>query len=96
MNKNIDKLENVKIYLFTSKKDYLQSENIKQYSELLKAVNTTFGIINYDEYKTRFGGSVTPTLYFFNNHGVLYAKKTGLTKFESINKEISTQYLKSK
>ncbi len=94
LSNNIDKMEKVKVYLFTSNKEYLQSENIKQYSELLHATNVTFGIINYDEYNVLFGGSTIPALYFFNAKGVLYTKKTGRTRYEYINKEINKHFLK--
>jgi len=88
LNKNINKLENVKVYLFTSEKGYLVSKNIKKYDMLLISPNTTFGIISPKEYKNKFGGYVTPALYFFNEKGIFYAKKNGTTKYKSIKKEI--------
>ena len=88
LNKNINQLENVQVYFFTSAKDYLESENIKEYNALLNSANTTFAIINLKEYQNKCGGNVTPALYFFNEEGILYAKKNGETKYKSIKKEI--------
>ena len=95
LNKNINKLENVRVYLFTSDKRYLESENIKKYTALLNSTSTTFGIINLKEYKNKFGGTATPIIYFFNDKCALFAKKIGAAKFENINNEINKE-LKNK
>lgn len=88
LNKNITKLEEAKIYLLTADKDYLKSEEIKNYSNLINSKNVIFGIVNKEEYKAKFGSIVLPNLSFFNENGKLTAKIKGETKFDRILYEL--------
>jgi len=88
LDENIEKIDDTKIYLITTNKDYLQSEDIKVYNALLQNANVIFGIVDKDEYNTKYGSNVTPTLYFFNKAGNLSAKIKGETKWERILKEL--------
>jgi len=87
LDENIEKLNNIKIYLFITDKEFLNSNDIRAYKNLLANKNVTFGVVNKEEYKQKFGSMVTPTLYFFNEERILTAKLKGETKFERILKE---------
>lgn len=91
LNENIYKLIGSRIYLFTSEKGYLQSEDIKMNASLLSSDNVTYGIVNEKEYYSSFGSLATPSLFFFNTEGNLTAKLKGETKFERILKETNKQ-----
>ena len=91
LNDNVEKLKDTKIYLFTIDKDFFRDEKIRSYSNLTTNKNVTFGIVNKEEYKAKLGGMVTPTLYFFNEKGILTAKLKGETKLERILQELNKQ-----
>ncbi len=88
LDKNVTKIIDTKLYLFTTDKNYLLSKDINEYEVLKENVNVTFGIVNKEEYSAKFGSTVTPTLYFFNKAGKLTAKIKGETKIERILKEL--------
>ncbi|MFA3782330.1 redoxin domain-containing protein [Melioribacteraceae bacterium 4301-Me] len=88
LNKNINMLTNTEVYFITADKDYLDSEQIKEYKSLLQNKNVIFGVINKEEYNKNFGSNATPTLYFFNQKGILTSKIIGETKFERIIEEL--------
>ena len=90
LDENIEKLKEIKIYLITYDKNFLNSEDINVYQNLLESKNVTFGIVDKEEYKTKFGIIVTPSLYFFIN-GKLTAKLKGETKFERILSELKIE-----
>lgn len=91
LNNNTDKIKNVKLYLLTTEKDIFTSGFTNKFSALKKLPYTTFGIVNKEEYKNKFGVMVTPALYFFNKAGKLTAKLKGETKLERILKELKNE-----
>ncbi len=88
LNENIEKITGTKIYIITTDKDYLQSEYIKEYKNLLENASVTIGIVNKEEYHKKFGTLITPSLYFFDKVAKLIAKIKGETKIERILKEL--------
>lgn len=88
LNENIEKLNNARIYLLTADKNFLNSEDINVYQNLLENKNVTFGIVDKEESKRKFGDSALPTLFFFDKKGKLTAKIKGETKFGRILSEL--------
>lgn len=95
LNENIERLSTTKIYLLTADKDYLENEEISGFSNLLNFKNATFGIVNKNVFKAKFGSLTLPTLYFFNSERKLTAKIKGETKFERILKELEMKQIKN-
>lgn len=88
LNENLDKLEGATIYLFTADDGYLKSEEIKTNEALLSNSKVVYGIVNKENFDSTFGSLLTPSLYFFNNDGILTGKIKGETKLERIIEEL--------
>jgi len=91
IDRNIVRLKDIKIYLLTADINYLISDEIKNYNNLLNSNNVAFGIVNKDEFSVKFGSSALPSLYFFNTERKLTAKIKGETKFERICSELKIE-----
>lgn len=91
LNQNIKKFSATKLYLITTKKDYLTSDNIKTFTNLLEAENVTFGIADEDEYYKKYGFTGTPSFCFFDENCILTNKLTGETKLARILKELDVK-----
>lgn len=88
LNENIERLEETTAYLFTTDKNYLNSEEIKMNENLLLSNQIIYGIVNEENFKKLFGSLITPSLFFFNKEGLLTAKIKGETKIERIIEEL--------
>ncbi len=88
LNKNINKLSETIIYLFTVDRNYLNSTEIKTNKNLFFNKKVVYGIVEENEFREMFGEFITPSLYFFNKYGKLTAKINGETKIERIMEEL--------
>ncbi len=81
LEKNIERLRNVRIFLFTSYNEFLEYEGMNKYPDLSDMDDVIFGIVDYDEYDTKYGSNVTPTTYIADENGEVTGKFKGRTKF---------------
>lgn len=88
LNENLEKLEEVMVYLFTTNESYLNSEEIQANKNLLLSSKVIYGIVKEEDFKKLFGGLITPSLFFSNKEGILTAKIKGETKIERIIEEL--------
>jgi len=88
INKRVNEFVDVDVYLFTADKKFMNNKLYEKYYNMIKTRNIKFGIVNKDEYKAKFGITITPVFYFFNKHGMLIDKMTGEIKFSRLRESI--------
>jgi|GEM_PF-1873901 len=81
---NIDAFNEIKIYLLSSQSDLFKTDFDKKWVNLVQHNNVIFGITPKDSFNKLFGSTVTPSLYFFDSHGILKEKIHGETKASKI------------
>lgn len=84
IEKNIKRLENVRIFLFTTYNSFLEYEGEDKYPDLWDLDDVAFGIVDHDEFKSKFGNTVTPTTYIADENGEVTGKFKGRSKFIDI------------
>ncbi|MDH7603794.1 MAG: thioredoxin family protein [Melioribacter sp.] len=88
INKRVNELKNVDVYLLTTDNKFVNKKLYEKYNNIMKMSNIKFGIVNKEEYKAKFGITVTPVFYFFNIHGKLVDKLIGEIKFSRLLESI--------
>ena len=88
LNNNIEKFENVRIYFFTIEKDFFQKPVVEEWKNLYTAPNVSFGIVNKSSYENKFGGIVTPSIFFFNTSNKLTKKIYGEMRIERLLEDL--------
>jgi len=84
LDSNVKSLQNVRIYLLTSEEDFFKTVAPSKWKNLDTSKNVTFGVINKEEYKSKYGTTATPSLYFFNREGRLKDMIIGEVKIDRI------------
>ena len=84
LEKNIKRLRNVRIFLFTSYNEFLEYEGMNKYPDLRDMDDVVFGYVDNDEYESKFGSNVTPTTYTTDENGEVTGRFKGRTKFIDI------------
>ena len=84
IERNIKRLENVRIFLFTTYNSFLEYEGEDKYPDLWDLDDVAFGIVDHDEFKSKFGSTVTPTTYIADENGEVTGKFKGRSKFIDI------------
>jgi hypothetical protein len=81
---NIERLNGVRIFLFTSYNELLEYEGMNKYPDLTDMDDVVFGFVDNDEYEAKFGSNVTPTTYTTDENGEVTGRFKGRTKFIDI------------
>jgi thioredoxin-related protein len=90
---NIKRLDNVRIFLFTTYDSFLEYEGMNKYPDLMDLDDVAFGIVDYDEYKSKFGSTATPTTYIADENGEIAGKFKGREKFIDIEEVLFPGFL---
>ena len=88
LNNNIEKFENVRIYFFTTEKDFFQKLVVDRWKNLYTTPNIYFGIVDKDSYEKKFGGMVTPSIFLFSTSSKLIKKIDGEMKIERLVEDL--------
>ncbi|MHB1687137.1 MAG: peroxiredoxin family protein [Ignavibacteriaceae bacterium] len=88
LNNNIEKFENVRIYFFTTEKDFFQKPVVDRWKNLYTAPNIYFGIVDKDSYEKKFGSMVTPSIFLFSTSSKLTKKIYGEMKIERLLEDL--------
>ena len=88
LNKNINKLKNLNVFLLTPRAIKNDSSFIKEFPKLENSANVFWGTIDMEKVKEKYGMIVFPIMLFFNEKGVLLKKWKGEIKFDNILKKM--------
>ena len=88
LDKNAEKFNNIKVYLFTIEKDFFKKRAFEKWGNLYKNEGITFGIVQKSKYENKFGSMITPSIYIFNSSNKLKRKIRGEIKIESLLKDL--------
>lgn len=86
---NIAKLQEINIYLLTTKEYKKNKEKVEVFSALCNSSNVIFGSLSEEEFKGKIGIGITPTFLFFNKAGILTKVLSGETKYSLIEDAVN-------
>lgn len=89
INNNIVKFKGIRIYLFTTGKDFFQKPVVKNWNKLYKTKNSCFGVVDKGDYENKFGSMVTPSIFIFDTSNKLIKKIHGEIKIEGLLKDLN-------
>jgi hypothetical protein len=77
MNQNIHKFGQLQLVLFSPTVSFQELPELPDWPELRQAPNVLYGIVHKKQFKDRFGTSVSPALFLFDDRGILRNKIKG-------------------
>lgn len=86
---NISKLQDIDIYLLTTKEYKKNRKLVEVFSALCNSSNVTFGSLTEKEYKEKIGMVNSPALLLFNKAGILTKIFSGETKYSLIEDAVN-------
>ena len=84
ISNNMNQLKSVRLLFITDEKTFFSKNYRLIWPELIQSSKTIFGIIERSRFVREFGQVTTPSLLFFNHHGILKEKLLGEVKIEKI------------
>jgi hypothetical protein len=88
IDKNIHRFGNVRFFLLSGDREYLNKNYCISWPNLVKSRNVFFGFVDESKFIKEFGSMVTPSLLIFNRFGYLEKKIQGETHLNKILKII--------
>lgn len=85
---NLSAFQNTQIILLTCEEDFFAKGRMKNWPNLTKMSNITWGIVSSQQLTKNFGARITPTIYIFNRTGTLSSTIKGEAKLEKILMEL--------
>ena len=83
-NSHMDNFRNTNLFFFTSESDFFQVNSGIEWKNLVLSESVVFGVIQKNTFSEVFGTTATPSLFFFNESGILHEKIHGEVKAEKI------------
>ena len=74
---DIKELANVRIFLLTTDEDFFSGNDIHSWPALESSSNVEWGIVKKGEIKQNFGRLALPSIFLFDENGVLFYKIKG-------------------
>jgi len=82
--KNLTRLSNIRLFLLTPEKEFKPCEVDPRWMKLALAENVTWARVAESAFGRSFGAAISPSLFFFDNSGILRKKIRGEAKFDKI------------
>ena len=83
-DRHMTDLRNTNLFFLTSESDFFQVNSGIEWRNLVLSESVVFGVIAENTFSEVFGTTATPSLFFFNDSGILHEKIRGEVKAEKI------------
>ena len=93
LNTNMQNLLHTRFFLLTDERKCFNKVYLKSWPSLHTSQNVFLGVIDKDRFADEFGPVVNPSMFVFDQSGVLREKLYGEVKFEKIQQIIKTNYV---
>ena len=85
-NEHVNQFKNTNIYLLTTENRFFEIDGMSKWPALADSENFHWGVVDKNEFKSKFGMTVIPQFFFFDKNSKLHHKIRGEVRIEKVLK----------